>query len=364
MKMLKKAIYLLLAGTTALTMICAGTVTAEAKLSSTLLVNGEITADGYYFIHLKGLSDKEFSAAGDLAVKNGGTWCAILSFEISDGEYHMLTQCDKYTSGTDQAYFLSGAVFDSKNNTYLAPAFAYYISKTVNKTLDISGSEWDIYFSVTEDIYNILSKSTVVRVGFGANINSEMLDPDGSAMTYQYANQTWQTTSSSFSSSAKNFSTLAFSSISSQTYSGKAKTPDVKIKDGDYTLKKGTDYTLSYKNNKNIGEATVTITGKGKYSGTKTVNFKIVPGKTALTVKKSDEKYTFRWGKVSVADKYQIYYSDDGNTYKKLAAVSGSKTSYSTKKLDADKNYYFKIRSYKTVDGTKYYSKYSKVVKK
>ena len=166
------------------------------------------------------------------------------------------------------------------------------------------------------------------------------------------------------SSDSKDISTLSVSSISNQTYSGKAKTPDVKIKDGSYTLKKGTDYTLSYKNNKKIGKATVTITGKGKYSGTKTATFKIVPKKTTLTVKKTDEKYTFSWGKVSDADKYQIYYSTDGKKYTKLANVSGKKTSCSTTKLDESKTYSFKIRSYKKVDGKTYYSKYSKVVKK
>ena len=88
------------------------------------------------------------------------------------------------------------------------------------------------------------------------------------------------------------------------------------------------------------------------------------PKKTTLTVKKTDEKYTFSWDKVSGADKYQIYYSTDGKNYKKLANVSGKKTSYSTKKLDESKTYSFKIRSYKKADGKTYYSKYSKVVKK
>ena len=88
------------------------------------------------------------------------------------------------------------------------------------------------------------------------------------------------------------------------------------------------------------------------------------PKKTTLTVKKTDEKYTFSWGKVSGVDKYQIYYSTDGKNYTKLANISGKKTSYSTAKLDESKTYSFKIRSYKKVDGKTYYSKFSKVVKK
>ena len=59
------------------------------------------------------------------------------------------------------------------------------------------------------------------------------------------------------------------------TYTGKAQTPGVTVKDGGKTLKSGTDYTISYKNNVNPGSATVTITGKGNYTGTAVKNFTI-----------------------------------------------------------------------------------------
>ncbi len=44
----------------------------------------------------------------------------------------------------------------------------------------------------------------------------------------------------------------------------------------DYTLAEGTDYTLKYTSNKNVGTAKVTITGKGNYAGTLTLSFNIV----------------------------------------------------------------------------------------
>ncbi|MBR3318084.1 MAG: hypothetical protein IKG21_09750, partial [Atopobiaceae bacterium] len=59
-------------------------------------------------------------------------------------------------------------------------------------------------------------------------------------------------------------------------YNGKAKRPSPTVKVGGRTLQKGTDYTVSYKNNVNVGTATVTITGKGNYKGTRSVTFKIV----------------------------------------------------------------------------------------
>lgn len=47
---------------------------------------------------------------------------------------------------------------------------------------------------------------------------------------------------------------------------------------GDIKLRDNSDYTLKYANNTNVGQATVTITGKtNSYQGTKTVYFNILP---------------------------------------------------------------------------------------
>ena len=83
---------------------------------------------------------------------------------------------------------------------------------------------------------------------------------------------------------------------------------------------------------------------------------------TTLTVRNTGGKFKFSWKAVSGAEKYQIYYSEDGKTYKRLGNVAGTKTSASTSKLDTSKSYKFIIRSYKTVNGKKIYSKFSKAV--
>ena len=61
----------------------------------------------------------------------------------------------------------------------------------------------------------------------------------------------------------------------SYVYDGKEKKPFVKVVVGGKTLVNGTDYTVSYTNNKNIGKATVTVTGKGKYVGSIKTTFDI-----------------------------------------------------------------------------------------
>ena len=75
---------------------------------------------------------------------------------------------------------------------------------------------------------------------------------------------------------AKGASGFTIASIPEQTYTGSAITPAVTVQDGTTTLTDGTDYTVAYSDNVNVGTATVTITGKGNYSGTKTVTFAIV----------------------------------------------------------------------------------------
>ena len=64
------------------------------------------------------------------------------------------------------------------------------------------------------------------------------------------------------------------------TYTGKALNPDVTLKDGETTLKKGTDYTLTYKNNKKVSTdaapAQIIVKGKGSYTGSFNVDFAVV----------------------------------------------------------------------------------------
>ena len=71
------------------------------------------------------------------------------------------------------------------------------------------------------------------------------------------------------------------------TYDGTAKTPSVTVRDGTTTLTNGTHYTVSYNNNINAGTATVTITGRGNYSGTTTKTFTI--GKRNVTIKANNQ---------------------------------------------------------------------------
>ena len=79
--------------------------------------------------------------------------------------------------------------------------------------------------------------------------------------------------------------------LSSKTYNGKAQTQSkLKVICEGKTLKQGTDYTVSYKNNTKAGTATVTVSGKGNYTGSKDASFTIK--KAAQSISKVSGSYT------------------------------------------------------------------------
>ena len=71
--------------------------------------------------------------------------------------------------------------------------------------------------------------------------------------------------------------------IAAQTYTGSALTPALTITYGDQTLVSGTDYTVSYSNNINVGQATVTVTGHGNYTDEVSTTFTIANNTTPDT---------------------------------------------------------------------------------
>ena len=93
------------------------------------------------------------------------------------------------------------------------------------------------------------------------------------------------TISKTFKISRRSIAKATISGIVNKTYTGSAKTQNPTVKVGDKTLKKGTDYTVSYANNTNVGKATVTITGKGNYTSKKTATFKINKAAQSITAK-------------------------------------------------------------------------------
>jgi len=138
------------------------------------------------------------------------------------------------------------------------------------------------------------------------------------------------------------------------TYNGKVQTPSVSVKDSKgNTLKKDTDYTVKYESGrKAAGKYTVTITFKGKYTGTKKLTYTIAPKVTSkVTASQTTTTITLKWNKVTGADGYRVYkYNTKTKKYEKLKDVTG--TSLKISKLTAGTKYKYKVRAYTKDDGT------------
>ena len=159
-----------------------------------------------------------------------------------------------------------------------------------------------------------------------------------------------------------NFKKATVSGISTKAFTGKNITHSITVKYNGKTLKNGTDYTVSYSNNKNIGTATVKITGKGSYTGTITKTFKINPAKQEIQKLTAKSKAFFvDWEQKGSATGYEIQYATNSKfTSAKKVTITNNKTDTKTiSKLSGKKKYYVRVRSYTTVKGTKYYGAWS-----
>ena len=159
-----------------------------------------------------------------------------------------------------------------------------------------------------------------------------------------------------------NFKKATVSSISTKAFTGKNITQSITVKYNGKTLKKGTDYTVSYSNNKSIGTATVKITGKGSYTGTITKTFKINPAKQEIQKLTAKSKaFCVDWAQKGSATGYEIQYATNSKfTSAKKVTITNNKTDTKTiSKLSGKKKYYVRVRSYTTVKGTKYYGAWS-----
>jgi hypothetical protein len=102
------------------------------------------------------------------------------------------------------------------------------------------------------------------------------------------------------------------------TYTGKPVTPEPTVTFKGTVLKMGTDYTVSYSNNTNVGKANITVTGIGKYAGTISDTFRIEPADQIITasdviIKKTTADAPFNLGAKTNGGGQLSYISYDTN---------------------------------------------------
>ena len=146
-------------------------------------------------------------------------------------------------------------------------------------------------------------------------------------------------------------------------YNGHTQVPNVTVYDSKSNVIGPENYKVSYgRDGKSIGKHQLVISFQGKYSGSVTKTYTIKPRGTSIKkLTKLSKGFTVKWSKVSSATGYQIQYSTNKKFKKSSLSTIRKRTATSSKvrSLRGKKKYYVRIRTYKKVGGTTYYSAWS-----
>ena len=316
------------------------------------------------------VTDKGYSATCTTAGKTDGSHCSVCGAVIK--AQTTITATGHKSSGWIVDKAASIGVKGSKHRECT-------ICKKVLETAEIpalsriSISKASVTLSTSTYAYDGKAKTPFVTVKVGGKTLKKDTD-----YTVSYSNNTKVGTAtvkitgkgnytgsvSKTYSIKNNFKKATVSGISTKAFTGKNITQSITVKYNGKTLKNGTDYTVSYSNNKKVGKATVKITGKGKYCGVITKTFKINPAKQEIQKLTAKSKAFFvDWAQKGSATGYEIQYATNSKfTSAKKVTITNKKTDTKTiSKLSGKKKYYVRVRSYTTVKGTKYYGAWSSV---
>lgn len=251
-------------------------------------------------------------------LKNGKDYTVSYQNNINAGTAYVIIKGKGSYSGTVKRSFKINPALIYKQCTFYKIASQYYTGSQIKPVPKIKNGT------------TTLKNGTDFTLTYQNNVNK------GTAKVYIKGKGNYTGSCSlKFSITARPVSTLKIT-VPSVTYNGKAQKPAVTVKYNNYTFKNGTDYTLSYKNNTKIGTATVTVKGKGKLSGTRSVTFKInaKPIKNAVITYNNSLTYngsalspavTVKYGKATLKKNtdYTVAYSNNVNAGTGTITITG-----------------------------------------
>ncbi len=245
--------------------------------------------------------------------------------------------------------------------TSLSTAMAVIISFS---TLTYASADSDIKKIIEEDVTTVQTVCDSHTFGKGVVTKEATLKAQGEVT---YTCKKCGETKTEKTAKLINIKTARVSGIKSKyKYTGSAVKPAITVKVGKVKLKKGVDYTVSYKNNKKPGQGKIIIKGKGAYAGTLTRKFRIAPAKAAIKSVRSDTgaQAVVKVKAVKGASGYRIAYSENKSFKKVKYAFAGKNKKQATLKgLKGGKTYYVKVQAYKLINGKKCYGAFSKKAK-
>ncbi|MDD5950137.1 MAG: fibronectin type III domain-containing protein [Lachnospiraceae bacterium] len=327
--------------------------TAEYKIDSILDINlNQViykgTEDAYWSNEMNTLK-----SPAEISLKLDGDYTnAVVVHEKHDGSFEVIATTYNPDDGT----------ITFKTDSFSNYAVASVSGKTTEPHTHNYGSEWK------SDVTNHWKEcSCGGRTEIAAHTASDWItDTAATTTTEGKMHKECTVCKRTLATTVIPIASTAELSADSYTYDGKAKTPSVTVKDSTgKTLVNNTDYIVNYASGcKNVGTYKVTIEFKGNYTGTIVKTFKINPENTKISkIGEKSKGFTVKWKKQATQTTgYQIQYSTSSK-FKgaKTATVSKNKTTNKTiSKLKAKKKYYVRIRTYRKIGSTKYYSSWSK----
>lgn len=178
-----------------------------------------------------------------------------------------VTGTGNYTGEVTKSFTISKAQISSAAITYDAGPYGY------------TGKEWKPEVAVS---FNdaALTADTDYTVSYENNINAGTAKIIITGIGDHFTGSTEKT----FTINSAEISGCTFAPIADVTYNTKAHTPEVTVAISGRTLEADKDYTVSYASNVNAGTATVTVTGKGNFTGSANTTFTIAKADLNLSV--------------------------------------------------------------------------------
>ena len=205
---------------------------------------------------------------------NGKTLTVGTDYTVSDltgtepGSYPVtVAGTGNYTGEVTKSFTISKAQISSAAITYDAGPYGY------------TGKEWKPEVAVS---FNdaALTADTDYTVSYENNINAGTAKIIITGIGDHFTGSTEKT----FTINSAEISGCTFAPIADVTYNTKAHTPEVTVAISGRTLEADKDYTVSYASNVNAGTATVTVTGKGNFTGSANTTFTIAKADLNLSV--------------------------------------------------------------------------------
>ena len=213
---------------------------------------------------------------------------------------------------------------------------------------------------------NVSSNDVGYRAYLNLGLNSTLTVTTGDQYNKIKGNDDYVTTTrTSVVVASNSLYQATVAKVANMAYTGKAIKPSPAVMMDSNTLVMGTDYTLSYMDNKALGKATITVNGKGGYVGSKTVTFNIAPAKVTgvKAVAYSGRYMSLSWstksGDKAGVDGYRVYYKHSKKKkpqYFDAYSWNSSKYIYNLAKGGKAT---VKVQAYENIDGERVYGAWS-----